>query len=83
MTRIVDQGEVVQSSQTIAGGEPMKPVIMIVGLVVLALGLLFVGQGSGVIPWPARSFMVRQTEWVYYGAAIAAAGLLLVVLARR
>jgi hypothetical protein len=61
----------------------MKPLLMIIGLIALALGLLFVGQGSGMIPWPARSFMVRQTEWIYYGAAIAVAGVLLIVLARR
>lgn len=61
----------------------MKPLLLTTGLVVLALGLLFAGQGSGLIPWPARSFMVLQTEWVYYGAAIAAAGLLLIILARR
>jgi hypothetical protein len=61
----------------------MKSVLTITGLVVLALGVLFMGQGSGLIPWPARSFMVRQTEWVTYGAAIAAAGALLIVLARR
>jgi hypothetical protein len=61
----------------------MKTVVLIAGLIAVALGLLFAGQGSGVIPWPARSFMVRQTEWVYYGAAIAAAGALLIVLARR
>jgi hypothetical protein len=61
----------------------MKPVLMIAGLIALALGLLFAGQGSGLIPWPARSFMVRQTEWVAYGAVIAAAGLLLIILARR
>ena len=61
----------------------MKPVLMIAGLVALALGLLFAGQGSGLIPWPARSFMVRETEWVTYGAAIAAAGVFLIILARR
>jgi hypothetical protein len=61
----------------------MKPLLMLAGLIVLALGLLFVGQGSGLIPWPARSFMIRQTEWVYYGGAIAAVGIVLMVLARR
>ena len=61
----------------------MKPLLMLAGLIVLALGLLFVGQGSGLIPWPARSFMIRQTEWVYYGGVIAAAGILLIIFARR
>jgi hypothetical protein len=61
----------------------MKSFLMLAGLIVLALGLLFVGQGSGLIPWPARSFMIRQTEWVYYGGVIAAAGIVLIVFARR
>jgi hypothetical protein len=61
----------------------MKPLLIIAGLVLVAAGLLFAGQGSGLIPWPARSFMVRQTEWIYYGGMIAAAGLVLMFLARR
>ncbi len=61
----------------------MKTLLMLAGFLLLAAGLLFVGQGSGLVPWPARSFMVRQTEWVYYGAAIALAGVVLLVIARR
>jgi hypothetical protein len=42
-----------------------------------------VGQGSGYFPYPAESFMINQTRWVYYGAVIAVAGLLLGVVAYR
>lgn len=61
----------------------MNPVLLLIGIVLLAAGLLFVGQGSGFIAWPASSFMIRQTEWIYYGGAIAAAGILLVIFALR
>ena len=61
----------------------MEGLFMLVGLAALAAGLLFVGQGLGYIRWPASSFMISQTKWVYYGGAIAAAGLLLIVTARR
>ena len=61
----------------------MKPLLLIAGLMLIAAGLLFAGQGSGFIPWPARSFMILQTQWVYYGAAIALAGIALIVIARR
>ena len=49
----------------------------------LAAGLLFMGQGSGYIPWPAESFMISQTRWVYYGGAIAIVGIALMIAARR
>ena len=61
----------------------MKPLFLIAGLVLIAFGLLFAGQGSGLIPWPERSFMVQQTQWVYYGGTIALAGIALIVFARR
>ena len=61
----------------------MKTLVTLSGIVVLAMGLLFVGQGSGFIPWPASSFMISQTRWVYYGGAIAVVGLLLILLAHR
>ncbi len=40
------------------------------------------GQGSGYFPYPASSFMVNQTRWIY-GGGIAALGLLLIVFTRR
>ena len=61
----------------------MKSLMLLIGIFVLAAGLLFVGQGSGLVPWPASSFMIRQSEWIYYGGAIAVIGILLIVFARR
>jgi hypothetical protein len=59
----------------------MKVLLMLLGTAALAAGLLFVGQGLGYISWPASSFMISQVRWVYYGGAIALAGLILIVLA--
>jgi hypothetical protein len=61
----------------------MKVVLTLSGLVLLAAGLVFMGQGSGYIRWPASSFMISEIHWVYYGSGIAAVGVLLIVLARR
>ena len=61
----------------------MKALILLIGVVALAAGLLFTGQGLGYIRWPAESFMIGQTNWVYYGGAIAAAGLALIMAAQR
>ena len=61
----------------------MKSLLIPIGIIALASGLLFVGQGLGYIRWPAGSFMIDETRWVYYGGAIALAGALLIVFARR
>jgi hypothetical protein len=61
----------------------MKTLLMLLGLIVLAAGLLFMGQGFGYIRWPAESFMISETKWVYYGGAMAIVGILLMIVARR
>jgi hypothetical protein len=61
----------------------MRALLTIIGIVVLLAGLVFVGQGSGYFPYPAESFMIGETRWVQYGAAIAVAGLLILLVARR
>jgi multisubunit Na+/H+ antiporter MnhG subunit len=61
----------------------MKLILQVVGIVVLLFGLLFVCQGLGLVRWPAESFMIDNTRWVYYGAAIAIFGLFIVFYARR
>jgi hypothetical protein len=61
----------------------MRKILTIIAVILLVGGLVFVGQGSGYFPYPAESFMINQIRWVYYGAVIAVAGLLLGVVARR
>ncbi|MFZ3361345.1 MAG: hypothetical protein WCA56_17400 [Xanthobacteraceae bacterium] len=61
----------------------MKSLFTLFGVMAMLAGLLFVGQGSGLIRWPAESFMISETIWVYYGAAIAVVGVLLIVIARK
>jgi membrane protein implicated in regulation of membrane protease activity len=61
----------------------MKTLLTIIGILVLAMGLLWMGQGAGYVRWPAESFMISQVQWVYYGAVTAAVGLLLIVISRR
>jgi uncharacterized membrane protein len=52
--------------------------LLTVGFLALALGLLWIGQGTGAIAWPASSFMINQIQWAGYGAALAAFGLVLI-----
>jgi hypothetical protein len=61
----------------------MRTLLTIIGIVLLLAGLVFVGQGSGYFPYPAESFMVGASRWIYYGGAIAVVGLVLIVLGRR
>jgi uncharacterized membrane protein len=61
----------------------MRKPVMLVGFLALAVGLLWIGQGTGVIAWPQSSFMISQIQWAYYGAALAVVGLILVWRGRR
>jgi hypothetical protein len=61
----------------------MRRWLSIIGFLALAIGLLWIGQGTGVIAWPASSFMIRQTQWAWYGAALAALGLVLIWRGKR
>ena len=61
----------------------MRKWLLIVGFLALALGLLWIGQGTGVIAWPQSSFMIDHIQWAGYGAALAALGLILIWQGQR
>ncbi len=61
----------------------MRTFLTILGIILLIAGIVFIGQGSGYFPYPASSFMISQTRWVYYGGAIAVAGALILITAPR
>ena len=61
----------------------MKTVLMIVGVLFTLMGLLWVGQGAGIIMWPASSFMLDQRIWMLWGGVLAAVGIALILLGRR
>jgi uncharacterized membrane protein len=61
----------------------MRTVLLLLGLVALAVGLLWVGQGMGYVHWPKTSFMINEMKWAYYGAGVAVVGLILIGVSRR
>jgi hypothetical protein len=61
----------------------MRKWLLILGLLMLAIGLLWIGQGTGAIAWPKTSFMINQIQWAGYGAMLAALGLILIWQSRR
>jgi hypothetical protein len=61
----------------------MKALLVALGFILLLAGLVFMGQGSRYFPYPAESFMVGASEWIYYGGAIAIVGLVLLIIGWR
>lgn len=61
----------------------VRMLIMVIAVLAVLMGLLWIGQGLGIIMWPASSFMLADRQWAYNGAILAAVGLLVVVLLRR
>jgi hypothetical protein len=60
----------------------MRTLLTVIGAVLLGMGLLFCGQGLGLIRWPAESFMINEVTWAYYGGGMAVLGTLIIVLTR-
>jgi hypothetical protein len=61
----------------------MRKLLLTVGLIALAIGLLWIGQGTGVVAWPKSSFMINEIQWAGYGAALSAVGLILIWQSQR
>ena len=56
----------------------MARAFLIVGFLALAIGLHWIGQGTGAVTWPRSSFMINQLQWAGYGAVLGAIGLMLI-----
>lgn len=56
----------------------LRPVMLVVGTLAVLMGLLWVGQGVGLIMWPKSSFMLGDPQWAINGSitALVGAGLL-------
>jgi hypothetical protein len=55
--------------------------VAIVGLMLVAIGLVWIGQGMGLLH--GASFMVDDPLWAVAGGVFAIAGLVLLVVGRR
>lgn len=53
------------------------------GVLALVVGLVWMGQGSGVFPYPASSFMVGDRSWIGWGAVLAVLGIVAIIVGRR
>lgn len=61
----------------------MKTLVALVGVLATLMGLLWIGQGLGLVHWPASSFMIAQRQWALYGAILAAIGIGAILWSRR
>ncbi len=61
----------------------MNRALLIVGIAAVLVGLLWIGQGTGLVHWPASSFMLDQRVWAAWGAVLAVVGVVLIALSRR
>ena len=61
----------------------MKTVLQTIGGFAVLAGLVWAAQGSGIFPYPASSFMLSQTRWVWIGLATAAGGVAAIMAALR
>ena len=60
----------------------MRLIALIVGIAAALMGLLWVGQGAGLINWPNSSFMIDQRPWITRGAILTVIGLVLIGASR-
>ncbi len=52
----------------------LKTGLMVVSVLITLAGVIWMGQGSGYFPYPASSFMINQSPWIWRGALVAAVG---------
>jgi hypothetical protein len=61
----------------------VKAILFIAGIAALLIGGLWIGQGIGLVQWPASSFMLDQRPWALRGGLLVLIWIVLILLARR
>jgi hypothetical protein len=61
----------------------LRGLIGLIGILAVLMGLLWIGQGTGLVMWPAESFMLADRTWARNGAVLAVIGLALIWISRR
>ena len=61
----------------------VRVLLMILGTLCLLFGLLWVGQGTGLVRWSPTGMMVGVSDWILRGAVVAVIGAVLLFFSRR
>jgi uncharacterized membrane protein len=61
----------------------VKILLMILGVLMVLMGCLWIGQGLNIIKWPETSFMIGVPMWSWNGMFLAIAGAALIWWSRR
>ena len=61
----------------------LRLIMLVVGVLAVLMGLLWIGQGTGFVRWPASSFMINESAWAIRGCVLAIGGVLMIVFGRR
>ena len=61
----------------------MTKLLKIFGTAAVLVGGLWVGQGTGLVVWPADSFMLDQRRWAYIGAGLMLLGVVAIWRGKR
>ena len=48
----------------------LRPVLVVVGILAVLMGLLWIGQGTGLVMWPRESFMLAERQWAVNGLSL-------------
>lgn len=61
----------------------MKSALLIVAGLLFLYGLHWIGQGTGIFPWPAHTIMDDNMAFTWYGLGLIALSGVTVAFARR
>ena len=61
----------------------VKMLLTILGVLMVLMGCLWIGQGLNIIKWPETSFMIGVPQWSWNGMFLAVAGAALIWWSRR
>lgn len=61
----------------------VRLLMVVIGLLAVAFGLLFTLQGLGIVHWPRSSFMLDDRSWAVRGAVLIVGGALMAWFGRK